>query len=89
MGETFLYTAYVDDATYFVKNKDSIPQIVKDLKTFFHISDLKPNYDKCEIAGIGVTKGALGALCGMKSIGLTEYTIKILGTHFSYNKHLI
>ena len=51
-------------------------------------SDLKPNYSKCEVAGIGVLKGAFWALCGLKLIDLTNNTIKILGLHFSYNEVL-
>ena len=52
---------------------------------FSEFSDLRPNFDKCEIAGIGVLKGVDWALCGLKSVNLTKQTIKILGIHFSYN----
>ena len=38
--------------------------------------------------GIGALKGVSLALCGMESIDLTKKTIKILGTHFSYNKKI-
>ena len=43
---------------------------------------------KCEIAGIGVLNGVQVALCCMKCVILNNETVKILGVHFSYNKHL-
>ena len=58
----------------------------------FHIfslfSGLRPNLSKCEIAGIGVLKGVRVAIYGMQCVDLVLDTIKILGTHFSYNKKL-
>ena len=39
---------------------------------FSLFSGLKPNEAKCEIAGIGVLKGVLPALCGMDCIDLTK-----------------
>ena len=47
---------------------------------------MKPNHEKCEIAGIGVLKSVKVAVCGMKCIDLCNDTIKITGIHFSYNK---
>ena len=88
LNHNFLYSAYADDASFFVRDIDSIKQLVSTLKLFYKYSDLKPNYDKCEIAGCGGMKGALGALCGMKSVDLTNNSMKILGIHFSYNKEL-
>ena len=58
------------------------------MKIFSNYSDLRPNSDKCEIAGIGVLKGVNWTLCGLKSIDLTQQTIKIQGIHFSYNTNL-
>jgi hypothetical protein len=55
------------------------------MKLFSNYSDLRPNLDKCEVAGIGVLKGINWALCELKSIDLTKQTIKILGMHFSYD----
>ena len=58
----------------------------------FHIfscfSGLRPNLSKLEIAGIGVLKRVKVAICGVQSVDLVLDTIKILGTHFSYNKKL-
>ena len=53
---------------------------------FSLVSGLKPNKAKCEIAGIGVLKGVLLALCRMDCIDLTKKTLKMLGIHFSFNK---
>ena len=54
--------------------------------TFSQYSWLKPNYEKWEIAGIGVLKSVKVAVCGMKCIGLCKDTIRITGVHFSYSK---
>ena len=53
---------------------------------FSQYSCLKPNYEKCEIAGIGVLKSVKVAVCGMKCVDLCKDTIRITGIHFSYNK---
>ena len=84
----FLYTAYADDTTFFLKNTESIFQLVKTFQFFTKFSGLKPNFKKCEIAGIGVLKSVEVAVCGMKCIDLTKETIKIIGIHFSYDKVL-
>ena len=49
-------------------------------------SCLKHNYGKCEIAGIGVLKSVIAAICGMKCVDLCKDTRKITGIHFSYIK---
>ena len=53
-----------------------------------NFSGLRPNLDKCEVAGIGVLNNVNVALCGMKNINLTKESIKILGVHISYNKKI-
>ena len=84
----FLYSAYADDVSFYLKDSNSVYALVHVIKTFSKYSDLKPNYDKCEIAGIGVLKGVNRALCGFKPVDLTKSTIKVLGMHYSYNKTL-
>jgi hypothetical protein len=74
-SSTFLYSAYADDATFFLKDADSVKALFETMKVFSSFSDLKPNLSKCEIAGIGV-------------LDLTQASIKILGLHFSYNNAL-
>ena len=53
------------------------------LSTFSQYSCLKPNYEKCEIAGIGVPKSVEVAFCGMKCVDFCKDTTKITGVHFS------
>ena len=55
---------------------------------FFVIFWIKTKLKKPEIAGIGVLKGVQVAVCGLRCIDLNNNTLKILGTHFSYNKKL-
>ena len=61
-------------------------EIMNTLKDFQNFSGLKPNKSKCEIVGTGSLNGVKVALCGMKSVNINIETIKILGTHFSYDK---
>ena len=55
---------------------------------FLYFSGLKPNLKKYKIAGIGALKGFQVAVCGLCCIDLNNETLKILGTHFSYNEIL-
>ena len=55
---------------------------------FSYFSGLKANLRKSETASLGVLKGFQVALCGMRCIDRNNNTLKILGTHFSYNKKL-
>ena len=87
-NHTFLYTAYADDTTFFLKDKKSLIEVMKVFDIFSSFSGLKPNKSKCEVAGIGALKGAKMALCGMKCIDLRLNTVKILGIHFLYNKKI-
>ena len=84
----FIYTAYADDTTFFLKNTESVINLLEIVKHFSQFSGLKPNKSKCEIAGIGVLKHVKVAFCGMRCVNLYEDTAKILGIHYSYNKQL-
>ena len=81
----FLYTAYADDTTLFLKDAQSIENLVEILTIFSHFSGLKSNLIKCEIPGIGALKGIQLVACGMRCIDLCNEAIKILGTYFSCN----
>ena len=59
----FLYTAYADDTTFFVKDLNSVKVVLSSLDQFYTFSGLRPNLSKCEIAGIGVLKDENVALC--------------------------
>ena len=85
----YLYTAYADDTTFFLKDENSIVHLSEKLKLFSDFSELKPNITKCEVAGIGVLKRDHATVCGMavcnvKCINLRNEAIKILGVYFSY-----
>ena len=84
----FIYTAYADDTTFFLKNTESVINQLEVIKHFSQFSGLKPNKSKCEIAGIGVLKGVKVTLCGMRCVNLYEDTIKKLGIPYLYNKQL-
>ena len=53
----FLYSAYADDVSFYLKDYNSVRALSRVLETFSKYSDLRPNYDKCELAGIGALKG--------------------------------
>ena len=84
----YLYSAYADDTTFFLKDVNSIKEMINSFHIFSRFSGLRPNLSKCEIAGIGVLKGVKVAIYGMQCVDLVLDTIKILGTHFSYNEKL-
>ena len=67
---TYLYLAYADDTTFFLKDKRSIKEFLNTSATFSKHSGLKPNHEKCEIASIEVLKSVKVAVCGMKCIDL-------------------
>ena len=60
----FLYTAYADDTTFFLKDRNSIIELMRELNIFSKFSGLKPNKTKCESAGIDVCSewGSSGTL---------------------------
>ena len=82
----FLYTAYADDSTFFLRDILSVKELINSFNQFYHFSGLKANIGKCEIAGIGSPKGVTEAIYGLKSVDLSNDTIKILGTHFFNRK---
>ena len=75
----YLYTAYADDTTFFLKDENSIVRLSE---------KLKPNTTKCEVAGIGVPKEVQVAVFGMKCTDLRNEATKILGLYFSYNQKI-
>ena len=85
---TFLYTAYADDSTFFLKDKNSIKELLKTINYFSTLTGLKPNLSKCEVAGMGALKGVKVAICGIKCIDLTKEVIKVLGVFCTYEKNL-
>ena len=47
---TFVHTAYADDTTFILKEKESVKVVMNAFDTFLIYSGLKPNKSKCEIA---------------------------------------
>ena len=84
----FLYTAYADDSTFFLRDILSVKELINSFNQFYHFSGLKANIGNCEIADIGCLKGVTKAVCGLKSVDLSNDTIKILGIRFSNNKKI-
>ena len=82
---TFLYIAYADDTTLFLKHKESVKEVMNVFDNLSVYSGLKSIKSKCKTASIGVLKGVSMELCRMESIDLTKNSVKILGVHFSCN----
>ena len=77
-----------DDTTFFLKDTISIKNMGDTFHFFSDFSGLKPDLSKCEITGIGLLEGVQVAVGGMRFVDLKNETLKILGTHFSYNEKL-
>ena len=60
----FLFTAYADASTFFLKGISSVRILVDIVKVFSCFSGLKRNFSKCKIASLGIVKGAQEASCG-------------------------
>ena len=71
-GHDFLYTAYADETTFLIRNKNSIMEPLNVFDIFSVISGLKTNKSKCETAGISNLKGVHIALRGLKCINLVN-----------------
>ena len=82
----FLYTAYTDDSTLFLKDLASVKKLLDIFSYCSKYSSLKLDFSKCEIAWTGLLKGV--KVCGIKCVNLIVNTIKIHGIHFSYNNKL-
>ena len=52
-----LYTAYVHDSTFFLKDLASVKNLLYIFYYYSKYSVLKPNFSKCEIVGIWSMKG--------------------------------
>ena len=74
-SHAFLYNAYADNTTFFIRNKNSVITLLNVFDIFFVVSGLKPNKSKCEIAGTSKMKGVYVALCGLKCIILMNETV--------------
>ena len=80
--------SFADDVTFLVKDVSTIKQILKIMKTFGAFSSLKISVEKSEACWLGKSKGNTDKPTDCKWVPLKTKAIKILGTHFSYNKEL-
>ena len=87
-NHNFLYTAYPGDTNFFLKDKESLKEVMNVFDTFSIYSSWKPNKSKYETADISVLEGVSMEHCGMECIDLTKNSVKILGIHFFYNKKI-
>ena len=55
---TFYTQPCSDDTTFFLEDLDTIKNVLEMLNQFCMVSGLRPNFSKCEIAGIGSLKDA-------------------------------
>ena len=83
----YLYSAYADNTTFSLQGI-SRKHMVDVFYFFSYFFGLKSNFKKSEIASIGALKGVQVAFCGLRCVYLNNDTLKILGTHFSYNEKL-
>ena len=77
----YLCSAYPDDETFFLKYIISIKHMVETFDFFLYFSGLN-------ITVIEVQKGVQMRNCCICCIDLNNNTLKILGTHFSYNEKM-
>ena len=61
----------------FLQNEKSATEVLNNFNIMSQFSGLKINKSKCEVAGIGVTKGVNVALCGVECVNLLTNAIKI------------
>ena len=71
-----------------MKNKQSIENLFEIFNAFSLFSGLKPNLLLCKIAVMQALKGVQVAACDMGCTDLCSEVIKILDTHFSYNRKI-
>ena len=61
--KTFLFTAYTDGSTFFLKDKYSVRELLNTINYFSPFTGLKPNLFECEMAGISALKVFEVAIC--------------------------
>ena len=82
-GYEFKLSAFADDVSYFLKDIDSVKELLKLLEQSSQII-----YGKSETCGIGSKKGVFGAFSQFRIVNLINDFVKILGCHYSYNSQL-
>ena len=81
-------SAFADDTTFFVRNKESINRLSNVMRKFGEFSLLHANVEKCEACWIGCSKCRTDKPVNCKVTSLIRSSIKILGVHYSYNREV-
>ena len=87
-GYEFKLSAFADYVSYFLKDTDSVKELLKLLEQSSQYTSLKVNYDKSEICGIGSKKGTIWAFSQFRIVNLMNDSVKTLGCHHSYRSQL-
>ena len=81
-------SAFADDTTFFVRNKESINRLLNIMRKFDEFSLLHANVEKCEACWTGRSKCRTDKPVNCKVTSLIRSSIKILGAHNSYNREV-
>ena len=73
LGNIFLYTAYADYTTFFLKNLGWMKELLDKISLFSSFSGLKPSLSKYGAVRIGLQKVVKVAVCGIKCIDWFNY----------------
>ena len=87
-GSDVKLTCLADDGHFFVKNVTSVEAVFRNFNTMFEFSSLKINLNKCEACWLGRAKNCCTKPIDCNWICLVSDSIKVLGSHFSYDKDL-
>ena len=74
-------SAFTDDTTFFVRNKESINRLLNIMRKFGEFSSLHANVEKCEACWIGCSECRTDKPVNCKVTSLIRSSIKILGVH--------
>ena len=78
-GQEVKISQYADDATVFVRDEESVKELMDVLKNFSEVSGLELNVNKSKLMWIGSTRHNMTGLFGMPAVR----RLKILGVYFS------
>ena len=85
-GREVKMTQFADDTTLYLRNKDSLLEVLRLLDIFGRISGLKLNQTKTECTGLGAWSNLNAEIHGFK---FSSKPLKILGIWFSHDKKVM
>lgn len=80
---------FADDASFTLKNEESLERCLDILKRYGNFSSLQINHEKSEVGWLGVRKDTSTLPRSIKKIDLQNEGITILGISFSHNQSYI